>query len=352
MAAPINRNGGRKPRSPLTVALNQMRTKLWFDGLKLATGQTTAYGVGQKLLKADDKLFERYERGENSPTTTTVKVINHDFPGTATAFLHGPTLHKQKPDAIGLWPCLSNEPATLRDYLASVDEDWKKLLEDGCGFDAMLVFAARDFLLDYSDAMNGEEEPSYEHTFGTALMPPGGEAFIQKVVGENLEYIFLAPYSLGESEYLAKIWSGMAQQELEDVIEELASLLAVSNQEQSTFSRSLRNLDPVEFVRCISDLILQLVDLETALDGQVQSNPLAHALETWRLRRLKELGLDMNALAGLMAVWRYGEHIGEDMLNYADFFRAIDDYVASRLLYPFGIAADFKSYFQALTAQK
>lgn len=86
MAAPINRNGGRKPRSPLTVALNQMRTKLWFDGLKLATGQTTAYGVGQKLLKADDKLFERYERGENSPTTTTVKVINHDFQGRLLPF--------------------------------------------------------------------------------------------------------------------------------------------------------------------------------------------------------------------------------------------------------------------------
>lgn len=104
---------GRKKRT----LLDAMRAKAWFAGVKEASGLSTAYQVADAFLdegETEKRNFDKYQRGEMSPSETTLRLVEAKWKGTRK-------IYDDRPQASGeffpLWLALSGTMEDLWDVV-------------------------------------------------------------------------------------------------------------------------------------------------------------------------------------------------------------------------------------------
>lgn len=116
---------GRPQRSPL----EPMRAKAWMAGVMKASGATSAYQVAKLFDATLEKRFEKYARGEVSPTSTTLNLVERAFPNTRQVYLEGPA--KRVP----LWQAMSGSFEATWECLVRYDPALELMRLAGIGHD-------------------------------------------------------------------------------------------------------------------------------------------------------------------------------------------------------------------------
>lgn len=114
---------GRPQRSPL----EPMRAKAWMAGVMEASGATSAYQVAKLFDVTLEKRFEKYARGEISPTSTTLNLVERVFPKTRQVYLEGPA------KLVPLWQAMNGTFEATWECLVRYDPEFEVMRLIGIG---------------------------------------------------------------------------------------------------------------------------------------------------------------------------------------------------------------------------
>lgn len=98
-------------------------------GVMKASGATSAYQVAKLFDATLEKRFEKYARGEVSPTSTTLNLVERAFPDTRRVYLEGPA--KRVP----LWQAMNGSFEATWECLVRYDPEFELWRRAGTGHD-------------------------------------------------------------------------------------------------------------------------------------------------------------------------------------------------------------------------
>src|SRR5471030_3020655 len=113
---------GRPERAPIET----MQTKAWFACVKLASGLTSAYAIGNALsgtTAGGDKNFAKYQHGVRSPSEGTLNLVNNTWPETQVVFDGGPA---GKGGPSELWKAMAGSLQDASTVLTNFDPEFAR----------------------------------------------------------------------------------------------------------------------------------------------------------------------------------------------------------------------------------
>lgn len=324
--------------------------------LKAATGLPTAYAIGKRLLKADDKLFERYERGNNSPTSSTIKLIEQGVPGSSFAFNMSPCLPGRKP-TLSFWDSLSGDPIKLWEQLLSSSDELSDLDYEGGCIEDRLAEVLGAFLWQQTDSIPSlfDEAPKLSERLSTLLTLPRDCEFFRDVVLDDSEYRFLIRSSCAEGkarQFLNNV-ALIPSSQRQSLIQSVGELLVISDNERTQLSETMLKLDGETLASWLEELILSMAEPECFLsDYESRDNLFVKSLEKWRLSQLASIGFDIDKVSAMIILWRHCQATGYGAVECSSVCEIINKYATSRLLSIYGIANIFNEYLSEVESDR